>query len=64
MLSSVLYVTKIISRIDGGITMGNDKNKNVNNAKKQDCGRHTFLVDVSKKVTETAKKKNIKITIE
>lgn len=44
--------------------MGNDKNKNVNNAKKQDCGRHAFLVDVSKKVTETAKKKNIKITIE
>lgn len=64
MLSSVLYVTKIVSRIDGGITMSNDKNKNVNNAKKQVCGRHTFLADVSKKATEAAKKKNIKITIE
>ena len=44
--------------------MSNDKNKNVNNAKKQACGRHTFLADVSKEATEAAKKKNIKITIE
>lgn len=42
--------------------MSNDRN--VNNAKKQTCGRHTFLSDVAKKATEAAKKKNIKITIE
>lgn len=32
------------------------KIKNVNNAKKQACGRNTFLADVSKKVKEAAKK--------
>lgn len=40
------------------------KNESVNNAKKQACGRHTFLADVAKKATEIAKRKNIKITVE
>lgn len=44
--------------------MSNDRNVNVNNAKKQACGRHAFLADVSKKVKKVAEKKNIKIIVE
>lgn len=44
--------------------MNKSEVKKVYNVKKQTYGRYTFLSDVAKKATETAKKVNLKITIE
>lgn len=44
--------------------MSQNKNKSVDNVKKQAYGTYTILADVAKKATEAAKKANLKITIE
>ena len=41
-----------------------DENKIADNVKKQTYSRYTILADVAKKATKTAKKANLKITIE